>query len=281
VAPLKAEVRNADPHSSNHRNDRRAHSSRRGADGIDAEVEENLATAAKLVARPPNKGEARRAPRIFLHSRHARHGQVARGKDGAGPIQEFLSGTAKRHGIWLVGGSVPLETADSRKVRNSCLVYASTDGASRVTTRSTFGLSSGGTLRRGKDDRSGHPTLRNRIAVRAHRASVCYDVRFPELYRALAPMDIILVPRPLPRPRTSALGDAAAGPSDRKPRLGARAGPRGSTRTAADSRHSMVVDPGQGHRRAGRRPGVVTADIDPMFQAKMRLSLPALAHRRL
>src|SRR5262249_27251362 len=47
----------------------------------------------------------------------------AREKPGAGPIQEFLSSIARRLGIWLRGGSVPLECADPEKVRNSSLVY--------------------------------------------------------------------------------------------------------------------------------------------------------------
>src|SRR5262247_255827 len=47
----------------------------------------------------------------------------AREKPGEGPIQEFLAATARRHGIWLVGGSVPLESASPQKVRNSSLVY--------------------------------------------------------------------------------------------------------------------------------------------------------------
>lgn len=43
--------------------------------------------------------------------------------EGKGPIQNFLSRMAKRHGIWLVGGSVPLVASTPDKVRNSCLVY--------------------------------------------------------------------------------------------------------------------------------------------------------------
>ena len=46
-----------------------------------------------------------------------------REKPGAGPIQEFLAATARRHGIWLVGGSVPLEASVPDKVRNTCLIY--------------------------------------------------------------------------------------------------------------------------------------------------------------
>jgi len=48
---------------------------------------------------------------------------AARERDGAGPIQQFLSEQAKKHRAWIVGGSVPLEASTPDKVRNSCLVY--------------------------------------------------------------------------------------------------------------------------------------------------------------
>src|SRR6202165_1653273 len=48
---------------------------------------------------------------------------AAREKDGEGPIQDFLSEQARRHRVWLVRGSVPLESSLAEKVRNSCLVY--------------------------------------------------------------------------------------------------------------------------------------------------------------
>jgi nitrilase len=48
---------------------------------------------------------------------------AAREKDGEGPIQNFLAGEARRHKVWIVGGSVPLESSLPDKVRNSCLVY--------------------------------------------------------------------------------------------------------------------------------------------------------------
>ena len=47
-----------------------------------------------------------------------------REKDGDGPIQRFLSKMAKKHKIWLIGGSVPMVSNYPNKVRNSCLVYS-------------------------------------------------------------------------------------------------------------------------------------------------------------
>src|SRR3989442_10195947 len=84
-------------------------------------VDENLAAAAKLVARAAEKG-ARLVvlPEYFCILGMRDSDKVAaREKDGAGPIQEFLSATARRHGVWLVGGSGPLRGAGPGKGRNN------------------------------------------------------------------------------------------------------------------------------------------------------------------
>src|SRR5258708_5113282 len=80
-------------------------------------VEENLAAAAKLVARAAKQGAKLIAlPEYFcILGMRDTDKVAAREKDGAGPIQEFLSGTAKPHRVWLVGGSVPLDCTDSRE----------------------------------------------------------------------------------------------------------------------------------------------------------------------
>ncbi|HEX9571839.1 MAG TPA: nitrilase-related carbon-nitrogen hydrolase, partial [Burkholderiales bacterium] len=84
-------------------------------------VEENLAAAGELVARAAGEGAKLVAlPEYFcILGMRERDKVAAREKDGAGPIQDFLAASAARHGVWLVGGSVPLECADPGKVRNS------------------------------------------------------------------------------------------------------------------------------------------------------------------
>lgn len=67
---------------------------------------------------------------------------AVREKDGAGPLQDFLSQAASKHRVWLVGGSVPLEAGDDDKVRNTCLVYDDAGRVRRATTRFTCSASS-------------------------------------------------------------------------------------------------------------------------------------------
>jgi len=251
-------------------------------------VAENLDAAEKLIAQAAAQGAKLVAlPEYFcILGLRDTDKVAAKEKDGAGPIQEFLAATARRHGVWLVGGSVPLECVDPGKVRNSCLIYDSEGRrVARYDKIHLFGLDLGaerfdegrtieaGTIPCAIDSPFG------RIAI-----SVCYDVRFPELYRALAPMDLILVPSAF---------TATTGRAHWETLLRARAienlawvlaPAQGGTHPNGRQTHghSMVVDPwGKVVAERATGAGVVVADIDPQFQAKMRHSLPALTHRVL
>jgi len=251
-------------------------------------VEENLAEAGKLVARAAGEGAKLAALPEYFCIFGMRDGDkvAAREQDGSGPIQDFLAATASRHQVWLVGGSVPLACADPNKVRNSCLVYdASGKRVARYDKIHLFGLQLGAerynesnTIEPGAEPKALDSPF-GRIAL-----SVCYDVRFPELYRALAPMDIILVPSAF---------TATTGRAHWETLLRARAienlawviapAQGGKHRNGRQTHgHSMIVDPwGKVVAERAAEPGVVLAEIDPAFQEKMRTSLPVLEHRRI
>jgi len=251
-------------------------------------VEENLAEAGKLVARATGEGAKLVVLPEYFCIFGMRDGDkvAAREQDGSGPIQDFLAATASRHQVWLVGGSVPLACADPNKVRNSCLVYDATGKrVARYDKIHLFGLQLG--AERFNESRTIEPGAEpkaldspfGRIAL-----SVCYDVRFPELYRALAPMDIILVPSAF---------TATTGRAHWETLLRARAienlawviapAQGGKHRNGRQTHgHSMIVDPwGKVVAERAAEPGVVLAEIDPAFQEKMRTSLPVLEHRRV
>ena len=206
--------------------------------------------------------------------------------DGVGPIQAFLAAAARAHKVWLVGGSVPLRSPDHGRVFNSLLVYD--DGGARVVRYDKihlFGLDLAGekfsearTIVPGQTVRSVDSPF-GRLGL-----SVCYDVRFPELYRAMGLVDIILVPSAF---------TATTGKAHWETLLRARAienlayvvapaqgGVHPSGRETHG--HSMVIDPwGTVLACREKTPGVVIAAVDPSFQKRMRDSLPALAHRTL
>jgi nitrilase len=251
-------------------------------------VAENLAAAGKLIARAAEQGAKLVAlPEYFcILGMRDTDKVAAKEKEGAGPIQEFLSASARKHGVWLVGGSVPLECPDPLKVRNSCLVYDSRGArVARYDKIHLFGLA----LDEERFDEA--RTIEAGTAACAFESpfgrialSICYDLRFPELYRALAPMDLILVPSAF---------TATTGAAHWETLLRARAienlawvlapaqgGQHANGRQTHG--HSMVVDPwGKVVAELPTGAGVIAADIDPGFQAKMRSSLPALTHRVL
>jgi nitrilase len=251
-------------------------------------VAENLAAAGDLIAQAAGEGAQLVAlPEYFcVMGMHERDKVALREPFGAGPIQSFLAETALRHGVWIVGGTVPLECGDPQRVRNSSLVF---DDAGRCVARydkiHLFGLELG--EERFREANTIEPGDRP-VAVDAPfgrlALSVCYDLRFPELYRAMAPMDLIAVPSAF---------TATTGRAHWEPLLRARAienlawviaPAQGGTHPNGRRTHghTMVVNPwGEIVAERADGPGIVIADIDPTFTERMRASLPALAHRVL
>ena len=121
---------------------------------------------------------------------------AVREQPGSGPIQAFLSETAERLGIWLVGGSVPLVSSLPDKVRNSCLVYAdSGKQVARYDKIHLFGLQLGNErYAEEKTIEAGDKVVTLESPFGRIGLSICYDLRFPELYRAMEKVDIILAP---------------------------------------------------------------------------------------
>jgi nitrilase len=210
----------------------------------------------------------------------------AREKPGAGPIQEFLATTARRHGIWLVGGSVPLEASSPDKVRNSCLVY---DGEGRLAARydkiHLFGFTMG--KERYEEERTIEPG-RDVVTVDAPFArlglSICYDLRFPELYRAMKPVDIILVPSAFTETTGKAHWETLIRARAIENLAYVIAPAQGGYHVSGRETHgdSMIVDPwGVVLDRLPRGSGVVSAAINLQHLRNLRESLPALTHRTL
>ena len=209
-----------------------------------------------------------------------------REQEGQGQIQEFLSKTAKKHKIWLIGGSVPLKGNSPNKVRNSCLVY---DDKGKQVARydkiHLFGLDLG------NEHYHEETTIEPGNAIKVVETpfgkiglSICYDLRFPELYRAMGEVSIIVVP--------SAFTDTT-GKAHWETLVRARAienlcyvvaSAQGGYHISGRETHgnSMIVDPwGVVLDRLQRGSGVVMATMNPKYQESLRNSLPALQHRTI
>jgi len=250
------------------------------------EVQANLAVAGKLIAQAAGEGAQLVAlPEYFcILGLRDRDKVDVRETDGHGPIQDFLAAAAAKNKVWLVGGSAPLACADPNKVKNSCLVF---DDAGRRVARydkiHLFGFDSG--TERFQESRSIEPgsevvTLDTPFARLG--LSICYDMRFPEMYRKMGAVDLILVPSSF---------TATTGKAHWELLLRARAvenqayvlapAQGGHHRNGRDTYgHSMIIDPwGKVLAVLASGPGVVSAEIDHAEIARVRQSLPALTHR--
>jgi len=209
-----------------------------------------------------------------------------REEEGKGPIQQFLAETAKKHKIWLVGGSVPLVSNEANRVRNSCLVH---DDKGKQVARydkiHLFGFDMG------KEHYSEQRTIEPGREVKVVDSpfgrlglSICYDLRFPELYRAMKDVDIILVPSAFTETTGKAHWETLIRARAIENLAYVVAPAQGGYHLNGRETHgdSMIVDPwGVVLDRLPRGSGVVMAGINPEYLQRLRKSLPALAHRTL
>jgi len=210
----------------------------------------------------------------------------AREKPGAGQIQEFLSATARRLAVWLVGGSVPLACANPEKVRNSCLVYDDKGKlAARYDKLHLFGFEMG--KERYQEERTIEPG-KDVVTVDTPFArlglSICYDLRFPELYRAMKEVDIILVPSAFTETTGKAHWETLIRARAIENLAYVLAPAQGGYHLNGRETHgdSMIVDPwGVVLDRLPRGSGVVVAGVNLQHLRNLRQSLPALTHRML
>jgi nitrilase len=211
---------------------------------------------------------------------------AVREQPGDGQIQRFLSETAKRLRIWLVGGSVPLTSSEPDKVYNSCLVYADNgEQVARYDKIHLFGLQLGHEhYAEEKTIKAGNKVVTVDSPFGRIGLSICYDLRFPELFRLMNNVDIILAP---------AAFTAITGKAHWEVLVRARAvenmayviapGQGGYHVNGRETNgDSMIVDPwGVVMARLPRGSGAVVATIDPEYQTSLRTNLPALDHRTL
>jgi predicted amidohydrolase len=215
--------------------------------------------------------------------------------DGSGPIQDFLSSTALRLRVTIVAGTIPLRAGEDGRVAAASLVYAP-DGKRvgrydkihlfDVDIPSGAGVESGGTgrYRESTHVAPGADAVVVDTAAGKLGLSVCYDVRFPELYRSLSASGAQLLS--IPSAFTSPTGRAHWETLLRARAIEnlcyviapAQSGFHPSGReTYGDS---MIVDPwGRVLQRLPRGRGSVLADIDLNAQAEVRRNFPALQHR--
>lgn len=252
-------------------------------------VDENLASAARLIEEAA-AGGARLVllPEYFCILGRSDTDKVAvREAPGAGPIQRFLAETASRHALWLIGGTVPLAAPAPDKVLNSSLVFAP-DGtlAARYDKIHLFAFT------RGSESFDESRTITPGARVTTFTGpdgmrvglSICYDLRFPELYRAMGTVDLMVVPSAFTYTTGSAHWEVLLRARAIENQCYVLAAAQGGTHPNKRRTwgHSMLIDPwGEIKAVLPEGEGVVAGRLEPDLLGSVRRNLPALSHRTL
>lgn len=254
-------------------------------------ISSNLLQAEKLIGEAAKAG----AKLIALPENFAIMGTnefdkvKVREQDGDGQIQDFLSSVAKKYSVWIVGGTIPLAAKDDNKVRAACLVYNDQGiRMARYDKVHLFDVSVPGTdevYRESDSIEPGEMPLVIDTPFGKLGVAVCYDLRFPEFFRAMARdgLDILVVP---------AAFTAETGAAHWEVLLRARAIENLCYVIAPNQGgfhlngrktygHSMIIDPWGALLDCYKTgSGFVSADIDLERLEKTRQSFPVLEHRR-
>ena len=256
-----------------------------------ADVGMNLREAGKLMAKAAAQGaQLMVLPENFALMARSDEERVAAGElDGSGTIQDFLAEKATNLRVWIVGGSVPVLTGEG-KVYARCPVY--NPKGERVAYYDKIHLfdvtvnSAGESYHESRGIAAGHRAIGVDTPFGKLGLSICYDLRFPELYRELVAQGATLFTAPSAFTRTTGakhwdlLNRARAVENLAFVIAAAQTGRHPNGRETWG--HSMIVDPwGEVLAQRARDPGVIMATIDITAQKRLHQRFPALSHRRL
>ncbi len=210
-------------------------------------------------------------------------------QEGEGSLQSFLSRMAAQLGLWVVGGTIPLRTANSDQVRSTCLVYnAAGDQVARYDKLHLFDVSLPNHERYQESAtyEPGHEVVVCDSPFGRLGLAVCYDLRFPELFRRMVDAGVELITLP-------AAFTALTGKAHWEVLVRARAIENLAYVVAAAQGgyhlngrethgHSLIVDPwGAILAQVPRGSGWICSPLDRGFQDSVRRTFPVLTHRRL
>ena len=251
---------------------------------------DNLAQAERLIAGAAAAGaELLVLPENFaLMGVHERDKLAIAELPGDGPIQAFLADSARRHGVWIVGGTLPMRTADPERVRAACLLYSDRgEPLARYDKLHLFDVEvgQGESYRESATVEPGDTPVVVETPFGGLGLAVCYDLRFPELFRLMAGQGMELLALP-------AAFTATTGAAHWQVLLRARAienqchviaAAQGGRHPNGRQTHgeSMVIGPwGEILTSWGQGEGMAAASLDREGRVEVRQRFPALRHRR-
>ena len=254
-------------------------------------VAANLDEAGKLIAAAAADG----ASLVVLPENFGLIGQSETAKlehaepDGSGPQQDYLAAAAARHGIWLIGGSVPIATAGGERVRQRLLVFGPDGGcAAKYDKIHLFDveLDNGETYRESSGIEPGDAVVTLDLPIGRLGLTICYDLRFPELYRQLLDRgaEIFVVPSAFTKATGRAHWEVLLRARSIENLAWTVAPAQGGYHVNGRETwgHTMIVDPwGTVLAERANGNGFVAAEFDRERMEATRRRFPATRHRRL
>jgi len=209
--------------------------------------------------------------------------------EGSGPMQDFLSRMARQYGVWIVGGTIPLKTDDPGKVSASCLVVDDTGQTKACYDKiHLFDVQIEGSGEEYTESATilpGHGITVVDTPVGRLGLAICYDLRFPEMFRSMLDLgaEIIAVPSAFTaftgKAHWESLVRARAIENQCYLVASAQGGYHLNGRETYG--HSMVVDPwGTILDELANGSGIVGAEIDLQLVRRIRERFPSISHRR-
>lgn len=205
---------------------------------------------------------------------------------GEGPIQACLAAKARQHGVWIAGGSLPLATTQAPKVTNTTLLFGPTgEVKARYDKLHLFSYLDGTRdIDESRTMVAGTEMVTAQTEFGRVGLSICYDLRFPELYRAMQQVDLILVPSAFTqttgRAHWEVLLRARAIENQCYVLAAAQGGTHANQRQTFG--HSMLIDPwGDVVASLPQGEGVVIGEMSQDRLRSVREAIPALKHRRI
>lgn len=256
-------------------------------------ISANLMEAARLIALAARNHGAKLVvlPENFAIVGLSEQDKVKiRETEGSGPIQDFLANQAAKHNVWLVGGTIPLATQDPTKVRASCLLFDNRGRrAARYDKMHMFDVhiaQTGENYAESQTIEPGGKTVVVETPFGKLGLAVCYDLRFPELFRLMLEqgMEVLAVPSAFTAVTGMAHWEILVRARAVENLCYVIAAAQGGYHANGRETHgdSMIVDPwGAVLDRLPRGSGVVSAEIEQARLKSIRRNFPAIQHRRL
>lgn len=253
-----------------------------------ADLADNMATAKRLLTGAASEG----AELLLLPEYWPLMGLQETDKlsiaepTGHGRMQEFLADMARSLKVWLIGGTIPLQSAETGKVMNTTLVF-DPQGEQRVRYDKIhlFGFSKGEeSYEEARTITAGEQVATFETEAGRVGLSICYDLRFPELFRAMGSCTLIVVPAAFTYTTGQAhweiLLRARAIENQCYVLASGQGGKHSNGRRTWG--HSMLIDPwGKVLAELPEGEGWVSGETDAELLRQIRTNLPALQHRKL